>query len=224
MSVRNYLPKFYHFVFIFLICFFFFFGFPILIPLAPYALLLYLTRKSKGHYKEDSSLKNNMVYGPVNGKVLSVKKNVNHKIFGNDLTQIQIQIPFWRETGVFLPMTLEITDMIVQKGREWWRWSGAELPDQKDKVMPGLSVTCQGVNGADIGIQFHKCYLGFWPELRVIPGDRGKVQVNIGFFPFGGTVVLYLPSNYEILIDKNNEMIAGQTIVAGLPEDIEVGS
>lgn len=60
-----------------------------------------------------------MIYGPVNGKVISVKKKVDHKIFGNDLTQIQIQIPFWRETGVFLPMTLEITDMIVQKGREW---------------------------------------------------------------------------------------------------------
>ncbi|MDC1174125.1 hypothetical protein OAT67_01920 [Bacteriovoracaceae bacterium] len=224
MTFRNYLPKFYHYVFIFLLIFFWQFNLPILIPLTPYAIILFLTRKKKDNYREDDLIKNDMVYSPVNGKVRSITKNVDHKLFGSQLTQVEIVIPFWKETGLFLPMTLEIKDMIVEKGRERWRWTGSPLPDQKDQLKAGLAVSCLSVNGTQLGLQFFKCYLGFWPELRVIPGDRGKVQVNFGFFPFGGTVVLYLPSNYEILIDRNTEMIAGQTIVAGLPEDIEVGS
>jgi phosphatidylserine decarboxylase len=51
----------------------------------------------------------------------------------------------------------------------------------------------------------------------VMPGDRGGRRVNIGYFPFGGTVMLYLPKKYEILIKTNDEVTAGETIMAVVP-------
>ena len=65
---------------------------------------------------------------------------------------------------------------------------------------------------------FFKCRLGLWPELIVMPGDKGGRRVNIGYFPFGGTVMLYLPKKYEILIKSNDEVLAGETILAVAPE------
>ena len=51
-----------------------------------------------------------------------------------------------------------------------------------------------------------------------MPGDRGGRRVNIGYFPFGGTLILYLPEKYEILIKENESINAGESIIAMLPE------
>ena len=52
-----------------------------------------------------------------------------------------------------------------------------------------------------------------------MPGDRGGRRVNIGYFPFGGTVVLYLPKKYEILVKVNDDVNAGETIFAVIQDN-----
>ncbi len=42
--------------------------------------------------------------------------------------------------------------------------------------------------------------------------------MNIGYFPFGGTVMLYLPKKYEILMKINDEVTAGESILAVIPD------
>jgi hypothetical protein len=46
-----------------------------------------------------------------------------------------------------------------------------------------------------------------------LPGDRGKVRANWGFFPFGGTVLVYLSENYEILVKEGDSLEAGKSIL-----------
>ena len=74
------------------------------------------------------------------------------------------------------------------------------------------------INNKRFGIEFYKCPVGFWPKLVVIPGDRGKAQVNMGFFGLGGTTVVYLPKEFELTINEGTEVIAGQTIVGRTTE------
>jgi phosphatidylserine decarboxylase len=73
--------------------------------------------------------------------------------------------------------------------------------------------------GEYIGMTFYKCRLGLYPEVLVMPGDRGGRRVNIGYFPFGGTLMLYLPGKYEILSKNNDEISAGETIMAVLSDN-----
>ena len=218
---RTYLPSIYHTVFWTLLFFFWLFSFYFLIFIL---VLLYATfglifRKVYPSFSEDPAIKRGILFSPVSGKVLSIKKNVNHLFFGDDLTQVQISIPWWKEYGVFLPFTSEVRDLIVESGKSWFRLSKAIFPDQLTQLVPGLCVQLRGVSGDDVGLQFVKCPTGAWPEVNVLPGDRGKQQVNMGFFPFGGTLLLYIPSKYEILIKDSEDVVGGETLVAGLPQN-----
>jgi phosphatidylserine decarboxylase len=137
-------------------------------------------------------------------------------MFGEQLVEIQIMIPWWKEMGIFLPLSSEIKNLMVLKGQSFFRYQKAEevIGTKEGK---GVSVSLDN-RGETIGLTFFKCKLGLWPELMVMPGDRGGRRVNIGYFPLGGTVMLYLPRKYEILIKINDEVAAGETILAVIPE------
>jgi len=63
------------------------------------------------------------------------------------------------------------------------------------------------------GIELIKCPLGLFPRTWVMPGDKGQKGAEIALFPLGGTLLLYLPDNYEILVDKGQYMHVGRTIL-----------
>jgi len=118
--------------------------------------------------------------------------------------------------GVYMPLSSEIKTLLVLKGQSFFR---TQIAEEVIGTKEGKGVTLALDNrGESIGLTFFKCKLGLWPELMVMPGDRGGRRVNIGFFPFGGTVMLYLPKKYEILMKINDEVIAGESIIAVNPE------
>lgn len=214
----TYLPKFYLILSVFIGIFFWFIGLSFLLPIIIYFFFHVWFRKKRVYYKEDLHLKNTILFSPVNGKIVSIRDNINHVHYGENLYEIQIRVSPFREMGIFLPQTAEILDMLVFKGEGWFRWKSSLFPDQSKKVFSGLCVFLKNNLDIRIGLQIVKCPLGLWPELCVIPGDRGKKQVNIGYLPLGGTVLLYLPKKYEIIVSSETDVVAGQTILAGLPE------
>ena len=127
-------------------------------------------------------------------------------------------IPWWKEMGIYLPLSCEIKNLLVLKGQSFFRYFKAvEVIGTKEGK--GVSLALDN-RGESLGLTFFKCKFGLWPELLVIPGDRGGRRVNIGYFPFGGTVMLYLPKKYEILVKSNDEVNAGETIIAVVPDNI----
>lgn len=185
-----------------------------------YIFMFLLLRKKMSNYKEDLSIKKGVIYSPISGKILSVKKNVDHISCGENLLEVRISMPWWSECGIYLPFASEVKDLNVEPGRGVFRL-GEELPDQKDKMFTGLCLTLESPSKETLGVQFVKCVTGLWPEVPLMPGDRGQGQVGIGFFPLGGTALLYLPANYEILVNNNDHVVGGETLIAGTPEDAQ---
>ncbi len=192
-------------------------SFALLLAILAYGIFLFFFRKYKSVYHEDAAIKKGMIYSPVNGRVISIKKGVDHAFFGKNLSEFRILIPWWKEFGLYLPSKSEVIDLVVERGKSFYRFCKTELPSQEVQMAPSLAILLRGVEGDFLGMQLIKCPLGLWPEVSVIPGDRGKCQVSVGHFPLGGTVLLYLPSKYEILVDSDQEAMAGLTIIAGLP-------
>lgn len=185
-----------------------------------YFSTLWIFRRATNPYREHiANRPEGMVYAPANGRVISVRENVNHIVFGNDLREIQIGIPWWSEPGLYLPAKSEIKDFQSKEGKSFFRFAAEPLPDQTNMLVAGICLSLATAQKQIIGMQFVKCLLGQWPELVVMPGDRGKERANIGFFPFGGTVLIFLPKNYDMLINKDNEVIAGETVIA---KDLQV--
>ncbi len=186
--------------------------------LAVFYICLYIVlRKSRNDFRDDPVSTKGVIFSPANGKIIHIEHNVSHGFYGEQLIEIQIMIPWWKEMGIYLPLSCEIKNLIRIKGHSFFRYlKVAEVLGSNEGKGIGLALDNRGET---IGLTFFKCKLGFWPELMIMPGDRGGRRVNIGYFPFGGTVVLYLPKKYEILVTTNDEVNAGETIFAVLPEN-----
>lgn len=182
-----------------------------------YCFLYIVLRRNRNDFRDDHGVTTRgVIFSPANGKVVHVEPSVSHGMYGEQLVEVQIMIPWWKEMGIFLPLSSEVKNIMVLKGQSFFRFHKAEeVIGTKEGKGVGLSLDNRG---EIVGLTFFKCKFGLWPELMVMPGDRGGRRVNIGYFPFGGTVMLYLPKKYEILININDDVSAGETILAVIPE------
>ena len=177
-----------------------------------YVVLYIALRKSRNDFRDEPVTTRGVIFSPVNGRIIHIEPNVSHGLYGEQLTEIQIMISWWKEVGIVLPLSCEIKNLLVLKGQSFFRYIKAiEIIGTKEGK--GVSLALDN-RGECIGLTFFKCKLGLWPEILVMPGDRGGRRVNIGYFPFGGTVMLYLPKKYEILVKIDDEVTAGESIVA----------
>lgn len=217
--LKSYLPAKFNTFAAILFFFFWLFGFykTLVFTVVIYAALYVILRKNRNDFRDDPVTTRGVIFSPANGKIIHIEHNVSHGLYGEQLIEIQIMISWWKEMGIFLPLSCEIKNLLVLKGRSFLRTRKAfyELGSAEGK---GVSLALDN-RGESVGLSFYKCKLGLWPELMVMPGDRGGRRVNIGFFPFGGTVMLYLPQKYEILIKTNDEVTAGETILAVVPDN-----
>jgi phosphatidylserine decarboxylase len=183
-----------------------------------YITLYLVLRKSRNDFRDDPISTKGVIFSPCNGKVLSIDKGISHVLYGENLTEIQIMIPWWKEMGIYLPLSAEIKNIMVHKGRSFFRYfKASEVVGTS--IGKGLSIVLDN-RGERIGLTLYKCRLGLWPDVMIMPGDRGGRRVNIGYFPFGGTLILYLPEKYEILVKIEEEINAGETIMAVIPDNI----
>lgn len=218
--LKSYLPaKFNTFAVILFVIFWLFNLYKILTFLVLTHIALYiLLRKSRNDFRDDPMITRGVIFSPSNGKIVHIEHNVSHGMYGEQLIEIQIMIPWWKEMGIFLPLSCEIKNLLLLKGQSFLRYKKAvEVLGSKEGKGLGLALDNRGEG---IGLTFFKCKLGLWPELMVMPGDRGGRRVNIGYFPFGGTVMLYLPKKYEILVKTNDEVNAGESILAVVPDNL----
>ncbi len=181
-----------------------------------YVVLYISLRRNRNDFRDDPITTKGVIFAPANGKIIHIENNVSHGMYGDQLVEVQIMIPWWKETGVSMPLSAEIKTLLVLKGQSFFRFHHAV---EKIGTREGKGVALALDNrGETVGLTFFKCKLGLWPELMVMPGDRGGRRVNIGYFPFGGTVMLYLPKKYEILLKINDEVTSGETILAVIPD------
>lgn len=216
MRSRTYLNRKTHYLFISLTLFGLLFSYPLFfLSLLSYISMALLFRRVHRSLYDNSSFKDNIVYSPVSGKVINVRKGVEHLLFGTRLTEIHLAIPWWRNFGLFLPIKGEVILAEDLGQKRLWRFSKASL-DQKDTSKYGFAFQVQSKEGEFLGVQLIPCYFGLLPQCALLPGDHGLTGANFGFFPFGGTVRLYLSDDAEILINEDDNLIAGATTIAGL--------
>jgi hypothetical protein len=164
----------------------------LVILLSTHLFLYVLFRKKPNRFRDNPVATTGVIFSPCNGNIIAI----NYK---EEVIQIVLAIMPWNEMGIFLPLSSEIKNL--------WR--------SRNKV----TLELENKNEL-IELYFIRRLFGFWPELIVMAGDKGGRQVNIGFFPLGGKVVLSIPKKYEILIKDSKKVIAGETLIAVLPEKI----
>ncbi len=178
------------------------------------AFIAFTFRKKK-IITSDGNLKiTGVIKSPIDGYVVSHRTGITHEQFGVNLTELRLYLPHFFESGIYLPTPVEFDDIKKYPSKELFRYQRSLHLDQRQSVYGGVTLKLRTIDDTLYGMQLIKCYLGLSPVLWVLTADRGGSGSRFGFFPFGGTVILYLPSDYDVIIDKGTKLVGGETILA----------
>lgn len=215
--IKSYIKFKYHFIFItsMLASFIFRQKYLFLIFLVLYLIVRFFARRKYIYFRDDQMTSSGIVLSPTNGKIVQIEKDISHNLYGDHLTEVRIALGWFAESSILMPVNSEIKSLIVKRGKSFFRYTDFnKLTESSDGKGIYLQFALLNEPSMKIGLTLLKCRLGFWPALIVLPGDIGNRRANIGHFLFGGTVLLYLPEKYEILISPGDNLTAGETILA----------
>ncbi|MCY4645160.1 MAG: hypothetical protein OXB88_11135 [Bacteriovoracales bacterium] len=182
---------------------------------AAFSLIFFFIYRKMNLFEDDTDKKDgHFVKSPINGKVVSIYHNVDHKIFGDGLLEVGLIIPHFYEMGLYLPFSAEIESIKRLPSRKFFRYKKRRRLDQKIEVYGGENIIFFNKRENFLGLQMIKCFLGLSPKIWVMPGDMGRVGARFGQFPLGGSVLCYLSQNYELMVKKGDSLRAGKTILA----------
>lgn len=193
-------------------------SFSLFLIIAPvYLLLLVIFRKPPAGFRDtlidgnDSS-----IFSPITGYVVSISQVDDHEFFGKSLTRIQLSQPFYKDSGIYLPLTCEVIDKRSKSGVKTLRNKKVEEKNFTTNFSKesGISLLLQTTKKSKIGLSVNQCKLGGFPDIAVFPGDRGLRQVNIGNIPFGGSIFLYFTTNYTSTLQVGDKVITGSSVIA----------
>lgn len=218
MFKRSYLTKAFHFycllALVLMLYFSFFRLFALLLPL--YIFLNFVYRRNPQEGSKPLLNSQDVALAPVNGKIISIEKNCFIEEFNQSFTHIKITAPWFIEGGITMPVNAEVKEFVVRKKGKIHRIGIFSSETLKDSNIGHLGVCLEDKLKNFLILEFAKKQWGPWPKLWIMPGDKGKLGVNIGHSVFGGGVSLYLPQNYEILTGQGVNIRASETVMAGL--------
>jgi hypothetical protein len=181
-----------------------------------YGVMLFLFRKKEVNPWDNPVNIEHSFFSPVNGRIKALEENATAPQYTGKWKSIVIKTRPTQEMGIFMPLNAEVKDMVAHPGKRLWRILGP-MAGKKDEC-EYFRLTLHSWDGEDILLDFYPFFFGARPQIVLLPGDKGRKLVNIGHFPFGGQVVVYLPEKYEIIVQEDEAAIAGETLLAG---DIE---
>lgn len=154
----------------------------------------FLFRKNIPRPPTDETKEN--VLSPVNGSIVKIDREASHPVLGSNLTRIEIAIPWWAEGGIFMPLSAKIDEVTTKRaGKE----TSLILKDEKEIDKKTIAL--------QVGVVI------FTPEIPVMSGDRALATANIGHIIGSGIANIFLGSNYNIFVQNNDEIFAGETIL-----------
>jgi len=218
--LRTYLPRTIHHLFIigilvsYLAHSYYFFIFLIFL----YVFVFYLFRKhQKFSAKNPTGGNEGLVFSPCNGNVEAIRTGVNHALFGENLLEVKLEIPLFEEMGIYLPQSVDVQEFVIKKAKKFFQMSllqDLSQISQKKEILEGVLLTLKNTSGEKIGLQILNSFFSFWPEVYVMPGDKGRRNANIGYAPFGGHIFLYLPAQYNAQVRVGDRVNAFESILA----------
>ena len=136
-------------------------------------------------------------FSPVTGTITKIKDN-----------QISITVSPWNEYGIFLPFQSEIINV------QYSNYSNKKISLNRKETPQSVLLELQNKKNVRVNIHFFKFSYSLLPQLLVLPGDRGKRQANIGYFPFGGLVNIKFKNENKIIVKEGQRVASNKTIMA----------
>lgn len=178
----------------------------------------FVTRRSSVPYRDTLKNDGEIYLSPVYGEVKSIRRNVELPHIPGEGQEVRIAISGLSEKGLYLPTAGEATYLRATKGAKIARDSEsiAFYRPMDDVAHTDLVLTSK--NKTQTLMRFVDCKYGTRPTIWLKSGDRGRGAACFGYYPFGGTLLIYLPNNSDILVFEKEFVVPGQTVIAALKD------
>lgn len=176
------------------------------------------TRRSTVPYRDTLKNDGEIYLSPAFGEVKSIRRNVSLPHVPGEGQEVRISISGWSPKGLYLPTAGEVTHLRATKGVRISRDAEetAFYRPMDDVAHTDLILTSK--NKTQTLMRFIDCKYGKRPSIWLKSGDRGRGAACFGYYPFGGTLLIYLPNNSDILVFEKEFVVPGQTVIAALKD------
>lgn len=175
-----------------------------------------VTRRTTVPYRDTLKNDGEIFLSPVFGEVKSIRRNVQLPVLSGEGQEIRISISGWSEKGLYLPTAGEVTLLRAVKGVKIAREAEPMAFYREMDEVAHTDFILTSKNKTQTLMRFVDCKYGSRPTIWLKSGDRGRGAACFGYYPFGGTLLIYLPNNSDILIFEKEFVVPGQTVIAAL--------
>lgn len=193
------------------------FGYSLLISVISFVVAL-VTRRTSVPYRDTLKNDGEIYLSPVYGEVKSIRRNVQLPHIAEEGQEVRISISGWSEKGLYLPTAGEVTFLKATKGLKISREAESVAFYRAMDDVAHTDFVLTSKNKTQTLMRFVDCKYGKRPTIWLKSGDRGRGAACFGYYPFGGTLLIYLPNNSDILIFEKEFVVPGQTVVAALKD------
>lgn len=185
------------------------------------SLVLFVFRRSSVPYRDTIKNDGEIYLSPIHGRVESVRHSVHSHDYPSPCHEVRISLSFWDEKGLYLPTTGEVSYLKANKGKKLHRNSPTHYFYGSMEEISHTDMTLTSKNKVTTLMRFIDCTTGKRPVIWLKSGDRGRGAACFGYYPFGGTLLIYLPASSDVLVYEKEIVIPGQTVIAALKDQLK---
>lgn len=181
-------------------------------------ILGYIFRRSRIPFTETLKPGGEIFLSPVHGKIESVRQNVLYYDEATLVHEVRISISIWDEKGLYLPTSGEVSYLKATKGKKVSRAAEKHEFYGPLEDVSHTDMTLTSKTGMKSILRFVDAPHGQRPVVWLKSGDRGRGAACFGYYPLGGTLLIYLPPYSDILVYESEHVVPGKTVIADIKE------
>lgn len=186
------------------------------------SLFLFVARRIYVPYRDTLKNDGEIYLSPVFGVVQSVRHSVSSPDYDSPCHEIRIAVGFWDVKGLYLPTSGEASYLKASRGKKLHRNSPTHIFYGPVEELSHTDLTIASKNHTTTLLRFIDCTTGLRPVIWLKSGDRGRGGACFGYYPFGGTLLVYIPADSDVLVYEKERVVPGETVIAALKDQPKV--
>lgn len=177
------------------------------------AVFLWLHRRQEIPWRDTLKNDGEIFLSPIDGEVVKIGIWTDPDD-GQTYGQLRLKMNFTDNWGLHLPSSSEMEFLKQFQGKSLPRRQLAYLREEELGEFAQTEMLLRSKNGVGSRLRFIHCVNGKVPRIWMKSGDRGRGAACFGHYPFGGSLIVYVPQPSDILVIENEKIEAGQTVLA----------
>jgi hypothetical protein len=182
------------------------------------AFLFFFMRRNRVAQRDTLKIEGEIYLAPIHGRVESIRLNTLNSFFGGICHEVRISQSLWKEKGLYLPTHGEVSFLKAQKGKKISRLASNEDFYGAGEELAHTDLNFISKKNNSSLMRFIDCRWGMKPSMWLKSGDRGRAGACFGYYPLGGTLIIYLPDSSDILVYEKERVRPGHSVIAALKD------